>query len=116
MNSPLRLVLLRPFILLLFSLPVRAADPVVSNISAVQRAGTQLVDITYNVAADYPLSVGKLITWNAGTDWSGRVSTTMRFKGTATDVIPPSVPAGFSLIPAGSFTMGLEAASRVVSC
>jgi len=137
MNSPLRLVLLRPFILLLFSLPVRAADPVVSNISAVQRAGTQLVDITYNVAADYPLSValqissdagatftvpatttsgaigtgvtagvGKLITWNAGTDWSGRVSTTMRFKVTATDVIPPPAPAGFSLIPAGSFTMG----------
>jgi formylglycine-generating enzyme required for sulfatase activity len=137
MNSPLRLVLLRPFILLLFSLPVRAADPVVSNISAVQRAGTQLVDITYNVAAnylaaDYPLSValqissdagatftvpatttsgaigtgvtagvGKLITWNAGTDWSGRVSTTMRFKVTATDC-----PAGFSEIPAGSFTMG----------
>jgi formylglycine-generating enzyme required for sulfatase activity len=136
MNSPLRLVLLRPFIFLLFSLPVRAADPVVSNISAVQRAGTQLVDITYNVVADYPLSValqissdagatftvpatttsgaigtgvtagvGKLITWNAGTDWSGRVSTTMRFKVTATDVIPPA-PAGFSLIPSGSFTMG----------
>ena len=101
----------------------------VSNISAVQRAGTQLVDITYNVVADYPLSValqissdagatftvpatttsgaigtgvtagvGKLITWNAGTDYGGRVSTTMRFKVTAT--------AGFSLIPAGSFTMG----------
>ena len=91
-----------------------------------------MVDITYNVVADYPLSValqissdagatftvpatttsgaigtgvtagvGKLITWNAGTDWSGRVSTTMRFKVTATDV-----PAGFSLIPSGSFTMG----------
>ncbi len=152
MNSPLRLVLLRPLSLLLFSLPVMAADPVVSNISAVQRAGTQLVDITYNVAADYlvadyPLSValqissdagatftvpamttsgaigtgvaagvGKLITWNAGTDWGGQVSATMRFKATATDVIPPAVPAGFSLIPAGSYTMGLEAASRVVSC
>jgi len=137
MNSPLRLVLLRSFILLLFSLPVRAADPVVSIISADQRAGTQLVDITYNVVADYPLSValqissdagatftvpatttsgaigtgvtagvGKLITWNAGTDYGGRVSTTMRFKVTATDIIPPAVPAGFSLIPAGSFTMG----------
>ena len=110
MNSPLRLVLLRPLSLLLFSLPVMAADPVVSNISAVQRAGTKLVDITYNVVADYPLSValqissdagatftvpatttsgaigtgviagvGKLITWNAGTDWGGQVSTTMRF-------------------------------------
>ncbi len=29
-----------------------AADPVVSNISAVQRAGTKLVDITYDVTAD----------------------------------------------------------------
>jgi formylglycine-generating enzyme required for sulfatase activity len=137
MNSPLRLVLLRPLSLLLFSLPVMAADPVVSNISAVQRAGTKLVDITYNVVADYPLSValqissdagatftvpamttsgaigtgvaagvGKLITWNAGTDWGGQVSATMRFKVTATDVIPPPAPAGFSLIPAGSYTMG----------
>ena len=141
MNSPLRLVLLRPLSLLLFSLPVMA-DPVVSNISAVQRAGTKLVDITYNVVADYPLSValqissdagatftvpamttsgaigtgvaagvGKLITWNAGTDWGGQVSATMRFKVTATDVIPPPVPAGFSLIPAGSFTMGNSVAA-----
>jgi formylglycine-generating enzyme required for sulfatase activity len=31
-----------------------AADPVVSNISAVQRAGTKLVDITYDVTADTP--------------------------------------------------------------
>ena len=30
----------------------RATDPVVSNISAVQRAGTKLVDITYDVTAD----------------------------------------------------------------
>jgi formylglycine-generating enzyme required for sulfatase activity len=31
-----------------------AADPVVSNISAEQRAGTKLVDITYDVTADTP--------------------------------------------------------------
>ena len=31
-----------------------AADPVVSNISAVQRAGTKLVDIIYDVTADTP--------------------------------------------------------------
>ena len=116
-----------------------AADPVVSNISAVQRAGTKLVDVTYNVVADYPLSValqissdagatftvpatttsgaigtgvtagvGKLITWNAGTDWGGQVSATMRFKVTATDIIDTAV---FSLIPAGSFTMGNSVAA-----
>ena len=31
-----------------------AADPVVSNIFAVQRPGTKLVDITYDVTADTP--------------------------------------------------------------
>jgi len=31
-----------------------AADPVVSNISAAQRGGTKLVDITYDVTADKP--------------------------------------------------------------
>jgi len=31
-----------------------AADPVVSNLTAVQRAGTKLVDITYDVTADTP--------------------------------------------------------------
>jgi hypothetical protein len=31
-----------------------AADPAVSNISAVQRAGTKLVDVTYDVTADTP--------------------------------------------------------------
>ncbi len=32
----------------------KVAEPVVSNISAVQRAGTKLVDITYDVTADTP--------------------------------------------------------------
>ena len=34
--------------------PLHAADPVVSNLSASQRAGTKLVDITYDVTADTP--------------------------------------------------------------
>ena len=40
----------------LFQLPslAEATNPVVSNISAAQRAGTQLVDITYDVTADTP--------------------------------------------------------------
>jgi hypothetical protein len=34
--------------------PALAADPVVSNLTASQRAGTKLVDITYDVTADTP--------------------------------------------------------------
>jgi len=111
-----------------------AANPVVSNISAAQRAGTQLVDITYDVTADSPAvrvtlaissdggttfsvpastmsgavgygvatGTGKLITWNAGADWSKHYSITTRFKVTADDLTPD----GFSYIPAGSFQMG----------
>ncbi|MEI7911857.1 MAG: SUMF1/EgtB/PvdO family nonheme iron enzyme [Verrucomicrobiota bacterium] len=112
----------------------QAADPVVSNIAAVQRAGTRLVDITYNVTADTPTvqvtlavssdggttfsvpattvsgavgagvatGTGKMITWNAGADWSKQYSTTTRFKVVADDLMP----TGFSLIPSGNFQMG----------
>jgi formylglycine-generating enzyme len=45
----------------------------------------------------------KQITWNAGADWSGHYSANVRFRVTADDA--PS-PAGMTLIPAGSFTMG----------
>ncbi|MCX6876740.1 MAG: SUMF1/EgtB/PvdO family nonheme iron enzyme [Verrucomicrobia bacterium] len=114
-------------------LPPRAADPVVSNVTFAQRAGTKLVDITYDVTADTPTvfvsleissdggttfsvatatvsgaigngvatGTGKTITWDADADWSGQYSTQMRFKVTAADA-----PVGFSLIPAGFFTMG----------
>jgi hypothetical protein len=34
------------------AMPGWAANPVVSNLKAVQREGTKLVDITYDVAAD----------------------------------------------------------------
>ena len=110
----------------------RAADPVVSNITSAQRAGTRLVDISYEVTADFPsvivsleisndggttfsvpattvsgaiggvaVGTGKVITWNAGADWSGQYSARMRYKVTATDP-----PVGMSLIPDGAFTMG----------
>jgi formylglycine-generating enzyme required for sulfatase activity len=114
-----------------------AADPVVSNLSAGQRAGTKLVDITYDVAADTPtvtvsleissdggvtfsvpatavsgdigadiaVGAGKTLTWDAGVDWDQQVSSQTRFRVTADDGVPTG-PAGFSLIPAGSFTMG----------
>lgn len=111
-----------------------AADPVVSNITAVRRPGTTLVDISYDLTADtpavkiilwissddgktfsvpattlsgavgqnVPVGTGRVITWNAGTDWLGNYSTAMRFGVTADDGLPPE----FALIPAGSFTMG----------
>ena len=34
----------------LCALPAPAAPPVISNVSATQRAGTKLVDVTYDVA------------------------------------------------------------------
>ena len=45
------------------------------------------------------------ITWDAGADWNQQVSTQTKFRITVSDV-PPPPPAGFSLIPAGVFTMG----------
>jgi formylglycine-generating enzyme required for sulfatase activity len=117
-----------------------AADPVVSNVTFAQRAGTRLVDISYGVTAATPtvfvtlaissdggttfsvpvttvsgaigtwvaIGTGKIITWNAGADWSGQYSTQMRFKVTA--AVPP-----FALIPAGPFQMGDQSSPLVGS-
>jgi hypothetical protein len=92
-----------------------AAEPVVSKVNGVQRAGTKLVDISYDVTADTPtvavslrisadsgatysvpvttlsgavgaevaVGAGKVITWNAGADWLGNYSSTMRYEVTA---------------------------------
>jgi hypothetical protein len=92
--------------------PAQAQVPVVSNLKAVQRAGTKLVDITYNLAAarateavslqisgdggvtfvlpavsvtgavgsEVSTGKGKVLTWNAGADWNGQVSSQVRFK------------------------------------
>lgn len=43
----------------------------------------------------------KKIVWDAGADWAGQFSSSVRVQVTATDV-----PSGMALIPAGSFTMG----------
>ena len=111
-----------------------AADPVVSNLTAHQRPGTKLVDITYDVTADtptvgitlrissdggltfnvpvntltgavgsnVPVGAGKVITWNAGIDWLGNYSNSMRF-----EVTPKygevTVPDGFADVAAGNF-------------
>jgi formylglycine-generating enzyme required for sulfatase activity len=107
-----------------------AADPVVSNISAVQRAGTKLVDITYDVTADTPtVLVGLEISNDGGQTFTVPAVTTSGALGSA---IPtgtgkvitwnagvdwngrPSSQLRFKVIaddlfrgiPAGSFTMG----------
>ena len=111
-----------------------AADPIVSNLTAVQRPGTKLVDITYDLTADtptvgitlrissdggltfnvpvntltgavgsnVPVGTGKVITWNAGIDWLGNYSNSMRF-----EVTPKNgeftVPEGFADVATGNF-------------
>jgi len=112
---------------------VHAADPVVSNITAVQRAGTQLVDITYDVTADTPtVQVSLAISSDGGTTYNVPATTVSGAIGlgvargtgkvitwdagadwgkqyTATmrfKVTAVEFLSGFSLIPAGSFQMG----------
>ena len=121
---------------LLLAVPVCAADPTVTNVRAVQKTGTKQVEIFYDmsgstspvfvslqissnggttfavpasalsgaVGAGVSLGSNKKITWNAGTDWNNQLSNTVKFRVTASDTLP--APAGFALIPAGSFTMG----------
>jgi formylglycine-generating enzyme required for sulfatase activity len=109
-----------------------AGDPVVSSIRASQREGTKLVDIWYDVAdsdgdrltvalavtdngaavASASLSgdvgagvapgKGKHVVWNAGNDWAGKFSASVRVAITADDGRTPAVPAGMVLIPAGT--------------
>ncbi|MEI6674303.1 MAG: SUMF1/EgtB/PvdO family nonheme iron enzyme [Verrucomicrobiota bacterium] len=111
-----------------------ATAPVVSNIAAVQRAGTQLVDITYNVTADTPtVSVTLTISSDNGTTFSVPATTVSGAVGAGvttgtgkaitwnagadwskhyTTTMCFKVAAddlilpNFTLIPAGSFQMG----------
>jgi formylglycine-generating enzyme required for sulfatase activity len=61
--------------------------------------------LTGAVGANVPVGTGKVITWNARTDWLGNYSTAMRFEIKVDDGVEKS-PEGFSLIPSGAFTMG----------
>jgi sulfatase modifying factor 1 len=120
---------------LLAAAPPAEAGLVVSNLKAVQREGTKLVDITYDLAADTPTvqvslqisgdggatfampavsvtgavglgvstGAGKLLTWNAGVDWNGQLSSQVRVKLFVGD---GPTPVGFAAIPAGAFSMG----------
>jgi formylglycine-generating enzyme required for sulfatase activity len=55
---------------------LHAAAPVVSNISAAQRANSRLVDITYDVAADFPMvSVSLQVSSDGGSTFTVPVTT-----------------------------------------
>jgi formylglycine-generating enzyme required for sulfatase activity len=113
--------------------PALAQVPVVSNLKAVQRDGTKLVDITYDLAADtatvslqisgdggvtfavpavsvtgavgsgVSTGTGKALTWNAGADWNGQFSSQVRVKVVVDDGV---AAAGLVAIPTGLFMMG----------
>jgi formylglycine-generating enzyme required for sulfatase activity len=125
-----------PCVVALLLAPMASAQLAAGNIRPAQRADSKLVDIDYDItgtsapvtvslqgSADggvtWTLPVTSLtgavgnnvtpgsnlrITWDAGADWNQQVSTRTKFRITVSDV--PPVPAGFSLIPAGAFTMG----------
>jgi formylglycine-generating enzyme required for sulfatase activity len=112
----------------------KTSEPVVTNLIGTQRQGTKLVDISYDLSSLTPtvkvtleissdgsltynvpvasatgaignavtVGSGKTIVWNAGADWDGNFSNQMRFRLVTDDLQVP----GFSLIPAGAFTMG----------
>ena len=66
----------------------RAAVPVVSNLTAAQRFGTKLVDITYDVTADTPtVTITVAISSDGGTTWSVPATT-------VTGAVGANVPPG----------------------
>ena len=47
-----------------------AADPVVSNLTVIQRPGTKLVDIGYDLAAAEPVQIGMRLSADDGATWT----------------------------------------------
>lgn len=125
-------------LLLLLLLPslLSAAAPVVSNVRAAQRAGTKLIDVTYDLSDSDSTSIfvsiqiynggtplpafslsgdvgsgvtpgfNKKITWNAGQDWNRRYTTTGSARIIADDLTAATPNATLAYVPAG-FTVGV---------
>jgi formylglycine-generating enzyme required for sulfatase activity len=119
---------------LMLAVTTAYAAPVVSNVRAAQRAGTQLVDVSYDLASpSNALTVSISVSTNGGasydlpaTSLTGAVGagiapgTGQKITWNAGQDWPTNfsanvrlsltaddaVPAGMALIPAGSFTMG----------
>jgi formylglycine-generating enzyme required for sulfatase activity len=114
-------------------LTVDTWNPVVSNLVAVQRAGTKLVDITYDVSADTAtVAVSLQISGDGGATfevpavsvtgevgpgvstgtgktltWNAGVDWNGQYSPQLRfKVVADDVPAGFASIPAGPFLMG----------
>ena len=132
-------------LILLYGLSQASTPLSVSDVRTSQRAGTNLMDVYYDISGGTPpykvslqvsqdggmtwslpvtnvsgnvgsgvtAGTNRVITWNAGADWNGSVSSGVKFQVTASDT--PPVPAGFALIPAGSFLMG-DQSSPLVGC
>ncbi len=72
----LRIALVPAFVAATLGL-AQAADPVVSNLTAAQRPGTRLVDISYHVTADTPtVTVALEVSVDGGSTWSVPVTAT----------------------------------------
>jgi formylglycine-generating enzyme required for sulfatase activity len=66
-----------------------------------------VTSVSGDIGSGVKAGTGKKIVWDAGADWLRRVSPEMRFRISVYEPdVEPAVPAGFSLIPGGSFTMG----------
>jgi formylglycine-generating enzyme required for sulfatase activity len=112
-----------------------SAQPVVSNVRAAQRAGTQLVDIYYDLAsASNSLFVSVMVSTNGGANctlpatsftgavgagvapginqkitWNAGADWPTNFSSNVRFRVTAddaNVPSGMALIPAGTFTMG----------
>lgn len=120
-------------LLLLLLLPslLSAAAPVVSNVRAAQRAGTKLIDVTYDLSDSDSTSVfvsiqiynggtplpafslsgdvgagvvpgfNKKITWNAGQDWNRQYTTSGSARIIADDLTTAVPNSTLAYVPAG---------------
>lgn len=107
------------------------AAPIVSNVQASQRAGTKVVDVVYDlstggesvsvwleastdgstwerlsavsgaVGAGQTSGTGRSAVWAAGDEWPAQLFPSVKVRVSAA-----LAPEGYSLIPAGTFTMG----------
>ena len=124
-------------LLLLLLIPslLSAAAPVVSNVRAAQRAGTKLIDVTYDLSDSDSTTVfvsiqiyasgtalpafslsgdvgsgvtpgfNKKITWNAGQDWNRQYTTSGSARIIADDLTTTVPNSTLAYVPAG-FTVG----------
>jgi uncharacterized repeat protein (TIGR02543 family) len=65
------------------------------------------------VGANVPIGTGKVITWNAGTDWLGNYSTAMRFEVKVDDSSAPK-PEEFVYVAAGALPASSWAGAQAV--